>query len=127
MVQLRFPIDDPEQGDYIAAAQTIPVEPEQTYEITLEVWDPYKTDSSPGVFEQRVYIGDNLVWSHDISQDGFSGWQLVRIEHEAQAEELTVRAEVIATGSPEKGLGWGSSAAIAVRNLEYHVLEDHGG
>lgn len=127
MVQLRFPIDDPEQGDYIAAAQTIPVEPEQTYEITLEVWDPYKTDGSPGVFEQRVYIGDTLVWSHDISQDGFSGWQLVRIEHEAQAEELTVRAEVIATGSPEKGLGWGGSAAIAVRNLEYLVLEDHGG
>lgn len=124
LVQVRFPIEDPFNGDFISLSRALSLQPGRMYEISLEVWDPYEPAKFPGVFEQRLYLDGELAWRHDISGDSFSGWQPIRVQHLAQKEELLLTIELLATGQPESGLGWGGAAAIAVRNVGFDVLED---
>jgi hypothetical protein len=127
LVQLRFPVDDPGQGDYVAVSQTVPVQVGYSYDIALELWDPYDLDTFPGIFEQRLYFNDQLVWSHDVSGDKSSGWQQIQINYQAHENELVVRAELTTIGQPEIGINWGAAVGIALRNLETHEADDSSG
>lgn len=119
LVRLQYPTRDPQHDDTIHASRQLSATAGQCYRFHIEVEDGYTNPDNPDQFEQRIYLDDQLKWSHDISGDTFSGWQTVEFAQRVSSDHPTFTAEVIATGKPIPGSWWGTAATIALRKFSY--------
>jgi hypothetical protein len=123
VLEMRFSGQDPEEDDHIGI--TLPVEKlakGHNYKASVEVYDSYP-GSFPNRFEQRVFLGDKLIFKHDpAGADKFTGWNKVEHVFKAGLEKTELKVELKATGNPEKGWGWGINAMIGIREVKVEEL-----
>lgn len=96
------------------------VVPKKQYQVHLEIYDGYGSTSMEGNIEQRIYVNDELVFTHDIGgvmdSGRADGWYDVDFVMSPESAELNVRIEVM----PLKQLGpwgWGRASRSQIRNV----------
>ncbi len=122
ILDVFFPDADPERGDY--AGVTFPLEgleKGRRYRLSLEVVDPY-TGTFPGRFLQVLWLDDRMIESYDLGAGASSGPRRVTYEFRALARDVTLKAELRAVGTPEKGWGWGNSAGVGIRDIRLEAI-----
>jgi hypothetical protein len=108
-----------QERDSVGISRTLAVEPNGCYILEMEVRDYSALAGRPWVFLQQLAVNGIVLWSHDIANDAFEGWQRVAHYIMPTGDTVSIELRIRSLAGLELSEEWRRLSRLAVREFRF--------